>query len=313
MGESFLRDDGSHVKVVPGFQAQTRTYRPASSPQDEWTDADYAAAAAVRREGFQNRYAAILRRRFSLKNARVLELGCGSGFDVLQLGMQPVTSVIGLDMELPLFHQDAKGDRVRRLLRTILVDAGWSGSIAEALEHFPVLLTRGHATHMPFADESFDFISSRSVLQHVTDLQKVLKETGRVMRAKGWAYHIIDPFYWLRGCHKRGLVDIPWAHARLSLPEYRRFVVETEGEAKARKRVARLQALNRLTLDQWRDTIEASPFEIVRWKEIQSGYATQLLAEHPDVEGSLLEGVQPRDLIHSRIKVWLRKRKGYRG
>ena len=42
-------------------------------------------------------------------------------------------------------------------------------------------------------------------------------------------YHSIDPFYWLKGCHKEGMVDIPWAHARLTPAEYRRFVCEREG------------------------------------------------------------------------------------
>ena len=121
-------------------------------------------------------------------------------------------------------------------------------------------------------------------------------------------YHIIDPYFWFRGCHKRGTVDIPWAHARLSPEEFRRFVTESEGEAKAIKRCAKLKSLNQLTLRQWQETFEAGPFQILEWTENALPFAQNLLEEHREVEDSLLPGVERRDLLHSRIKVWLRNK-----
>ena len=87
---------------------------------------------------------------------------------------------------------------------------------------------------------------------------------ARVVRPGGLIYHSIDPFHWLKGCHEWGVVDIPWAHARLTPAEYRCFVAENEGEAEAAKRSRHLQTLNRLTPRQWRTILEAGPFEILQ-------------------------------------------------
>jgi len=117
----------------------------------------------------------------------------------------------------------------------------------------------------------------------------------------------IDPFFWLRGCHKRGVVDIPFAHARLPLEEYRHFVAESEGEAVAARRWQRLATLNRLTLCQWRRTIETMSCEILEWREAHSELGAAVLKENPEILRALLPGVEERDLLTERIEVWLRK------
>jgi hypothetical protein len=83
-------------------------------------------------------------------------------------------------------------------------------------------------------------------------------------------------------------------------------VAQTEGEESARQKSKHLKGLNQLALRQWRALFEASPFEIVDWRETRSDLAEALLAEHPDVPETLLHGVTRRDLVHSSIKVWLR-------
>ncbi len=90
--------------------------------------------------------------------------------------------------------------------------------------------------------------------------------------------------------------------------EFRRFVTESEGEAKAVKRCLHLTTLNQFTLRQWRRIIEAGPFEILEWIEKRSPFAKTLLEEYPEVQDTLLDGVERRDLIHGEIKVWLRKK-----
>src|SRR5439155_1465900 len=101
---------------------------------------------------------------------------------------------------------------------------------------------------------------SRSAMEHIAPVERALAEMARVVRPGGVIHLRVDPYFWLRGCHKRGLVDIPWAHARMTLEDFRRFVTESEGAAMAATRCARLQTLNRLTLGQWRSLIGAGPF-----------------------------------------------------
>ena len=52
--------------------------------------------------------------------------------------------------------------------------------------------------------------------------------------------------------------------------------------------------------------MENSPFEIVNWAEATSSFAEDILKENPEVTSTLLPGVEPRDLVVSRIEVWLR-------
>jgi ubiquinone/menaquinone biosynthesis C-methylase UbiE len=160
---------------------------------------------------------------------------------------------------------------------------------------------------MDFSDARFDLLVSRAALEHVIPIEQALAEMARVVRPGGLLRHAIDQFYWLKGCHKRGLVDIPWAHTRLRPEEFRRFVAETEGEKKAEKRARHLETLNQLSLRQWRALLQAAGFEILEWREDISPLAQTLLAEHPDVTETLLEGVTERDLVHYSIKVWLRR------
>jgi hypothetical protein len=103
-------------------------------------------------------------------------------------------------------------------------------------------------------------------------------------------------------------VDIPWAHARFSLEEYRRYVTATEGQDQALKRSRRLETLNPYTIREWRDKIEARPFEILDWREERSTFAEMLLHQYPHVSNTVQPHVERRDLIHDRLKMWLRRR-----
>src|SRR6266581_854875 len=51
----------------------------------------------------------------------------------------------------------------------------------------------------------------------VAAVGRALAEMSRVVRPGGVIRHAVDPYYWRRGCHKRGRVDSRWAYARLSL------------------------------------------------------------------------------------------------
>jgi SAM-dependent methyltransferase len=271
---SFVRADGRPVRVVPGFRERVLGYRPTTTPRPEWTPEEYARAADKKLERARRLVAEVARRHTAVEGGRVLDVGCGDGINCLVMAHVAHARVVGADLRLPLFR-----------------------------------FTRADATSLPFPDDSFDVLLSRSALEHIVPVERALAEMARVTRAGGVIHHAVDPYYWLRGCHKRGVVDIPWAHARLSLEDFQRFVTESEGAAVAAKRCSRLQTLNRLTLAQWRAAVEAGPFDILEWTEEPSAFAAQLLDENPDVIDTLASGVEPRDLVIGRLEFWLRVRK----
>ena len=302
---AFVGVDGRVVRVVPGFRDRVLAYRPSMSPRPHWNAADFARAADTKRRRVERLVAEIATRRGGLARAEVLDVGCGDGMTCLVLACRGVARAVGVDLELPLFEPDERGEGTRRLA----VLALGQRSLEDVLASGGVRFLRGDATQLSFADDSFDVLLSRSAMEHIVPVEQALLEMARVVRPNGLIHHGIDPYFWLRGCHKRGLVDIPWAHARLSREEFRRFVLETEGEAVAAKRCARLETLNRFTLSQWRAVIEAGPFEVLDWREEPSSFACELLDEFPDVRDSLAPGVELRDLVHGRLEVWLRVKK----
>jgi SAM-dependent methyltransferase len=294
---------------VEGFRERVLTApRISVQPKPQWNEDDYDAGAEKKLRGSRRLLRELGRWGGSLENASVLEVGAGAGIDCLLLGLHGVERVVGIDLDFPLHEQSDRGERTRRLTRAVLEKVGMTEGIDRTLRRLPVRLVPMDATRMEFPDASFDLAVSRAALEHVVPIERALSELARVVRPGGLIRHGIDQFFWLKGCHKGGLVDIPWAHARLNAEEYRRFVAENEGEARARRRSRHLAGLNQLGLRQWRALFEAGPFEILDWKEEPSELAETMLEEHPDVRETLLDGVSPRDLVHSSIKVWLRNR-----
>jgi SAM-dependent methyltransferase len=289
---------------VEGFRERVlSTPRASVQPKAAWTAEDYDAGAEKKLRGSRRLLRELERLGGSLENASVLEVGAGAGIDCLLLGLEGVERVVGIDLEFPLQARSDLGERNRRLARVVLDKVGVSDGIDAAFRRLPVSLVTMDATRMEFANASFDLLVSRAALEHIVPIERALSEMARVVRPGGLIRHGIDQFFWLKGCHKTGLVDIPWAHARLNADEYRRFVAEHEGEAAARRRSRHLASLNQLGLRQWRALFEAAPFEILDWQEEPRELAVTMLEEHPEVTETLLDGVTERDLVHHSIKV----------
>ena len=293
---TFTRGDGEALRVVEGFRDHVLSYRAAVTPKPGWSEADYEAAAEKKRRRLR-RLSESLRRMASLPDgARVLDVGCGDGANCVLLARERwVGLAAGIDLQLPACGVDERGEQARRLIRRLA--GGESG----------VCLLQMDGTRMGFASEGFDVAMSRSAMEHIKPVGQVLAEMVRVVRRGGLIYLGIDPFFWVRGCHKRGVVDVPWAHARLTLDEYQRLVTELEGEDAAAKRRQRLETLNRFTVATWRETVSALPCDVLDWKETTSEIGQRLLEQFPEVEETLLPGVETIDLLTERIEVWLRK------
>jgi len=304
---SFVRSDGRALTVVEGFRERVLSDRRSVSPKTDWTDEQLAASAKKKRRRFERLRESLERWYGPLHGARVLDLGCGDGANCVLLAAGPVKVAVGLDLRLRLFAPDGEGMVVRTLIERIAARPWRARESAAPSSDRPACFVQMDATRMGFCPQSFDVVISRSAAGHIQPIERALGETLRVVRPGGLVYIAIDPFFWLRGCHKRGVVDIPFAHARLSLPDYRRFVAESEGEAEAARRAERLATLNRFTASHWRRTIEPLPWEVLDWQERPSELGAAILGEHPEVLDSLLPGVEERDLVTERIDVWLRR------
>lgn len=97
------------------------------------------------------------------RDATVLELGCGDGFQ--------------LDMLRERFDRVFSIDRKHRPIRA----QGFSFSVAEGL---------------PFPDRVFDLVVSNCVVEHFEDRPRAIVEALRVLRPGGYMAHAVPSPYW---------------------------------------------------------------------------------------------------------------------
>jgi ubiquinone/menaquinone biosynthesis C-methylase UbiE len=124
----------------------------------------------------------------------VLDVGCGQGIDLVEY-LKGGARATGIDLtprhvELARAHIEAMG-----LQATVM---------------------HGDAERLPFADASFDFVSSNGVLHHTPDMPTALREICRVLRPGGEVciavYNRRSFHYWLSqvmlgGILQRGLLE----------------------------------------------------------------------------------------------------------
>jgi ubiquinone/menaquinone biosynthesis C-methylase UbiE len=115
----------------------------------------------------------------SFNKRKVLELGCGAGYDAYQF-CRGGADYIGIDIA------PENADRVKRHL-------GFYGYVPKVIQ--------GDVENLPFGDESFEVVFSNGVLQHTPDIERSFYEAQRVLRQKGEFYAIVyhknSIFYWI--------------------------------------------------------------------------------------------------------------------
>lgn len=120
---------------------------------------------------------------------RVLDVGSGQGIDLVEYASAGAV-VTGIDLtprhvELARQHLSAR--------------------------ELPGAVVSGDAEALPFADHSFDKVSSNGVLHHTPDIAQALREMWRVLEPGGEAvvavYHRDSVHYWLGQFLRRGVLQ----------------------------------------------------------------------------------------------------------
>lgn len=99
-------------------------------------------------------------------NARVLELGGGTGYQAKLLSEQGL-EVYSIDLPTSSY-------RAHQVHQVIPYDG----------------------RHFPFADQSFDVVFSSNLLEHVADLAMLHRESARVLKPEGYAIHVVPTSAW---------------------------------------------------------------------------------------------------------------------
>ncbi|MEM2146880.1 MAG: methyltransferase domain-containing protein [Candidatus Jordarchaeaceae archaeon] len=133
------------------FKWVTRDYRLREKRDLEELQTDIKKATSA------NSYSWIIKGNITMKLAqgaeRIIDVGCGWGRELIRL-----KNAIGIDIEMPF-------------LRT-----------ARNYVKNDVILADAH--YIPFTDNTFDFAVLSEVVEHLTDVRKVLKELKRILKPK---------------------------------------------------------------------------------------------------------------------------------
>jgi ubiquinone/menaquinone biosynthesis C-methylase UbiE len=132
------------------------------------------------------------------RDARLLEIGCGMGTDLLQFSRGGARCV-GIDLT----------PRSVEITQHRFNLYGASGAF---------MISDGE--HLPFANESFNVVYSNGVLHHTPDTQGAINEVHRVLRPGGVAkvmlYHRHSLNYWIEVVLRRGVFGGEFLRGRSS-------------------------------------------------------------------------------------------------
>jgi ubiquinone/menaquinone biosynthesis C-methylase UbiE len=130
------------------------------------------------------------------RGARLLEVGCGMGSDLLQFA-RGGARCIGVDLT----------PRSVEITRHRFKLYGADGSF---------MISDGE--HLPFQSESFDVVYSNGVLHHTPDTTGAIREVHRVLRPGGVAkimlYHRNSLNYWIEIVLRRGVLGLEFLRGR---------------------------------------------------------------------------------------------------
>jgi len=151
-----------------------------------------------------------------IKDAKILELGCGRPAEQLILFKSDGADSIGIDLRTPTHNMSLKTfsrivktegfkDAVDLLFRYLLFDKrffiklflkyGKKVSLKKIDTRFM------DAARLSFPDNSFDFVYSRWVFEHIHNLDLSVKELNRVLKPSGVAWIGIHLFPSISGGH----------------------------------------------------------------------------------------------------------------
>lgn len=163
--------------------------------------------------------------------ARLLEIGCGMGTDLLQFARNGARC-IGMDLT------PRSVEITRHRFRLYDADGAFMISDGE---------------HLPFADASFDVVYSNGVLHHTPDTAGAIREVHRVLRPGGVAkvmlYHRNSLNYWLEIVLRRGVFGAEFLRGRTAEEIMSRVIEYSDHEARPLVKVySRAQARDLFSL-----------------------------------------------------------------
>lgn len=232
----------------------------------------------------------------SLKNARILVAGCGTGRDVESWVRLKPKEIVGIDLFSYSRAWNMWAHRFKDIAPGVLTS--FSQGNLEDLHQFP--------------DASFDLISSDAVFEHVRDLPKVLAQFHRVLKPGGVLYATFGPlWYGWGGDHVSGYDSLlsGFNHLILESARYKKYL-DGMGQQKHSEHDGRTwidnDLFSRLKPHEYLEYLDAAGFKRLFVSEIIDPAGVACLA-HPDFDRTPLRDVDNHALLVSGMTIIYRR------
>lgn len=192
------------------------------------------------------------------KRLDMLDVGCGRGVTTVayaQLGF----NAVGIDND---YGDNGIENSISEKNRAIAASMGDN-----------VKFHVGDITKCPeIPDNSYDYITSISCLEHIVEIDDALSEMFRILRPGGIMLHSYNPFWCENGGHVLGVLDAPWLHAALSVDDFERYINEWHPHEAQMALPWSKHSLNRnITINSLQRSLISAGFEISKWQESVGG------------------------------------------
>ena len=241
----------------------------------------------------------------------MLDVGAGQGLAQMKYFAAKGNDVVGVDRDLvaqgfdpAAFLQMLRTNGLLRVVKTLGrkalgIDARFDAELHRRLgtparRGAALEVHQQDASHLSFPDADFDFVYSRTVVQHLEHPELAVNEIVRVLRPGGAAYVDFMPYTGPIGCldirmlsgRNTGLP--PWAHLR---PSYAGLVRESA-------------YLNRLPLSAWRELLQRSMPGCVIMLDQPDRELRTAQVKQARVQGDLLDYDLEELLTYTVVVVW---------
>jgi len=202
-----------------------------------------------------------------VKGKVILDLACGAGGKSLYLKENGAKYVKGIDVSKILIKQANSFKKDKKNIEFVV----------------------GDVCNLPFPDSSFGILIANDLMEHVSNPEKMISESYRVLKKGGKLLINFEPYYHFLGHHMWDVIHIPWAHLLFSektrIEAYKILVsVYNDAQERISFRINRnhngkeyIGYLNHMTHNRFRQIIHNSDFVVQKKKIIYIKEAFSLL------------------------------------
>lgn len=245
----------------------------------------------------------------SFQNKIVVDIGCYDGIDAHMISTYNTEKVIGTDVVDYYINQES--GKTEKSVDSKILDKKRSivnEVFGKKYSQNNIEIINDDITKSEIGSNSADIILSWETLEHLNDVEKAFSEIYRILKPGGISIHEYNPFFAINGGHSLCTLDFLWGHARLSQPDFERYLNVYRPKEKHVAMSFYNKNLNRLNINLLNRIIQKYNFSYYAIIPLLNRYHLDLLnKEIVEQVKSNYENITVNDLASPIVKLLIQK------